>query len=102
MAVGSTLGRVTGLIRTIALGAAIGGVAFSNDYTLANNLPNMVYELLLGGVLAATIVPTLVRARADSDDGGVAYAQRLLCAATTFLALATIIAVACAPVARRT
>jgi putative peptidoglycan lipid II flippase len=97
MAVGSMLGRLTGLVRTIALGAAIGGALLNNDYTLANNLPNMVYELLLGGVLAATVVPTLVRARADSDDAGVAYAQRLLCAAGTFLAVATLLAVAAAP-----
>jgi putative peptidoglycan lipid II flippase len=97
MAVGSMLGRATGLIRTIVLGAAIGGALLNNDYTLANNLPNMVYELLLGGVLAATVVPVLVRARLDSDDNGVAYAQRLLSAATVFLGLATVLAVACAP-----
>ena len=97
MAIGSMVGRATGLIRTIVLGAAIGGALLNNDYTLANNLPNMVYELLLGGVLAATVVPTLVRARIDSTDGGVAYAQRLLTAATVFLAGATVIAVACAP-----
>ncbi len=97
MAAGSMVGRVTGLLRTVAIGAAIGGALVGNDYALANNLPNMVYELLLGGVLSAAVVPMLVRARADSDDGGQAYAQRLLTAATVGLALATALAVGAAP-----
>ena len=93
MAAGSVVGRVTGLLRTIAIGAAIGGALLGNDYALANNLPNMVYELLLGGVLSAAVVPMLVRARVDSDDGGQAYAQRLLTAATVGLAVATALAI---------
>ena len=101
MATGSMLGRATGLVRTVAIGAAIGGATFANNYALANNLPNMVYELLLGGVLAAAVVPMLVRARADEADGGVAYAQRLLSGATVALAVATVLAVACAPLLTR-
>jgi len=101
MAAGSVVGRVTGLLRTIAIGAAIGGALLGNDYALANNLPNMVYELLLGGVLSAAVVPMLVRARADATDGGQAYAQRLLTAATFGLAGATVLAVAAAPLLTR-
>ncbi|HEY7812866.1 MAG TPA: lipid II flippase MurJ, partial [Nakamurella sp.] len=101
MAAGSVVGRVTGLLRTIAIGAAIGGALLGNDYALANNLPNMVYELLLGGVLSAAVVPMLVRARVDSDDGGQAYAQRLLTAATVGLAVATALAIAAAPLLTR-
>src|SRR5438046_5775444 len=56
MAVGSLVSRLTGFVRTVAIGAAIGARAFSDDYTLANTLPNMVYELLLGGVLASLVV----------------------------------------------
>src|SRR6185369_6546143 len=101
MAAGSVVGRVTGLLRTIAIGAAIGGALLGNDYALANNLPKMVYELLLGGVLSAAVVPMLVRARADATDGGQAYAQRLLTAATFGLAGATVLAVAAAPLLTR-
>ncbi|NJC68845.1 murein biosynthesis integral membrane protein MurJ [Planosporangium thailandense] len=97
MAVGSIVSRVTGLLRTGALAAAIGAQAVSNDYTLANTLPNMVYELLLGGVLASVVVPLLVRARANDSDRGEAYTQRLLTLATVFLAAATVTAVAAAP-----
>jgi hypothetical protein len=68
MAVGSLASRLTGFVRTVVIGAAIGAKAFSDDYTLANTLPNMVYELLLGGVLASVVVPLLVRARTRDSD----------------------------------
>src|SRR5439155_16761707 len=97
MAVGSLVSRLTGFVRTVAIGAAIGAKAFSDDYTLANTLPNMVYELLLGGVLASVVVPLLVRARTRDTDRGEAYTQRLLSLATAFLAGATVLAVLLAP-----
>ncbi len=97
MAAGSLVSRLTGFVRTVAIGAAIGAAVVSDDYTLANTLPNMVYELLLGGVLASVVVPLLVRAKNRDDDGGVAYSQRLLTLATIFLAGATVVAVAAAP-----
>ncbi len=97
MAVGSLVSRLTGFVRTVAIGAAIGAKAFSDDYTLANTLPNMVYELLLGGVLASVVVPLLVRARTRDADRGEAYTQRLLSLATIFLAGATVLAVLLAP-----
>jgi putative peptidoglycan lipid II flippase len=97
MAVGSAASRITGYLRTAAIGAAIGAATVSDAYNLANTLPNMVYELLLGGVLASVIVPLLVRARTRDSDRGEAYAQRLLSLATVFLAGATVLAVAAAP-----
>jgi putative peptidoglycan lipid II flippase len=101
MALGSMVSRVTGFLRTAVLGAAIGAAAVSDDYNLANTLPNMVYELLLGGVLASVIVPLLVRARAIDADHGEAYAQRLLTLATIFLGTATALAVIAAPLLTR-
>ena len=98
MAVLSIVSRATGLLRTMVVGAAIGAKIVSNDYTAANTLPNMVYELLLGGVLASVIVPLLVRARTRDTDQGQAYAQRLFTLAAVFLAAATVVAVVLAPV----
>ena len=97
MAVGSLVSRGTGFVRTAVIGAAIGAAAVADDYTLANTLPNMVYELLLGGVLASVIVPLLVRARRAEPDGGEVYTQRLLSLATICVGGATVVAVACAP-----
>lgn len=97
MAIGSLASRVTGLIRTVAIGAALGAAVIGNDYNLSNTLPNMVYELLLGGVLASVLVPFLMRARLRDADRGDAYAQRLLTLATVLLGAATVLAVAVAP-----
>src|SRR6266545_1132466 len=100
MALGSMVSRVTGFLRTAALGAALGAAAVSDDYNLANTLPAMVYELLLGGVLAGVIVPLLMRARTTDADRGEAYAQRLLTAAAVFLGAATPIAAESVPTAK--
>lgn len=97
MALGSIISRITGFVRTAAIAAAVGAAFVGDDYNLSNTLPNMVYELLLGGVLASVIIPLLVRARRQHADRGEAYTQRLLSAATIFLAVATVLAVACAP-----
>src|SRR5262249_8889374 len=74
MAVGSIVSGVAGFLVPATIGAAIGSAAVSDDYNVANTLPNMVYELLLGGVLASVVVPLLVRARTHDADRGEAYA----------------------------
>jgi putative peptidoglycan lipid II flippase len=97
MAMWSIVSRVTGFLRTAAIGAAIGAIAVGNDYTLANTLPGMVYELLLGGVLSSVVIPLMVRARTRDADRGEAYTQRLLSLAAVFLVGATVLAVVAAP-----
>jgi len=97
IAVASLASRVTGFLRSSLLVAAIGTGAVGDAYNLGNNLPNMVYELLLGGVLSSVLIPLLVRAQEDDDDQGVAYTQRLLSIATAALAAMTFVAVLCAP-----
>ena len=97
MALGSLVSRATGFLRTTAIGAAIGAVAVGDSYTVANTLPNLVYELLVGGVLTSVIVPVLVRVRKSEPDRGEAYVQRLLTLGTLFFGVATVLAVASAP-----
>ena len=77
MAVATLVSRVTGLLRTMVLAAALGVGLVNDAYTTVNTLPNIVYELLLGGVLTSVIVPLLVHAQERDRDGGVGYAQRL-------------------------
>jgi putative peptidoglycan lipid II flippase len=97
MAVGSIVSRITGLLRVAAIGGALGATFVNDDYQLAIALPNMVFELLVGGVLSSVIVPTLVRRRKHDPDGGQAYAQRLLSLAAIALGVATALTVAAAP-----
>lgn len=99
MAIASMASRATGFLRNSAIAAAVGAGLHSvgDAYGLANTLPNMVYELLLGGVLTSVIIPVLVKAQQDDRDHGLAYTQRLLSIATTGLALTTLLAVLGAP-----
>jgi putative peptidoglycan lipid II flippase len=63
MAVGTTLSRVTGFLRVAAMAFAL-GVAESrlaDSYNVANNIPNIVYELILGGILTSIFVPVFVQ-----------------------------------------
>ncbi len=60
MAAGTVASRVTGFLRVLALGYALGFNRLSDAYNLANTLPNIVYELILGGVVSATLVPLFV------------------------------------------
>jgi putative peptidoglycan lipid II flippase len=97
MAVATLVSRVTGLLRTMVLAAALGVGLVNDAYNTANTLPNIVYELLLGGVLTSVIVPLLVHAQERDRDGGVGYAQRLSTVAIAGLVVVTVVAVAVAP-----
>ncbi len=68
VATGTLLSRVTGLLRVVVLAAAIGKESLADTYNLANITPNIVYELLVGGVLAATLVPVFVDLHERRDD----------------------------------
>ncbi|BEK88451.1 murein biosynthesis integral membrane protein MurJ [Nocardia seriolae] len=95
VAVASTISRATGFARTIAVAAVLGTAAVGDAYNGANNLPNMVYELLLGGVLASAVVPLLARRRGRPRSRE--FTQRILVAAVLMLAVVTVLTVACAP-----
>ncbi len=101
MAVASLTSRITGFVRQLALVTVLGLGVVNDSYTVANTLPNIVYELLIGGVLSSIMVPLLVRAQTEDADGGEAYTRRLLTLAGTALAVATLVAMAAAPLLTR-
>jgi putative peptidoglycan lipid II flippase len=77
MAVGTIASRFTGFLRTAVLLYAIGTQSLGDAYNIANNLPNAVYSLALGGILTSVVVPLLVNAAKVNRDGGEAYDQRI-------------------------
>ncbi|BEP13150.1 hypothetical protein acdb102_14610 [Acidothermaceae bacterium B102] len=97
MAVGTIASRGTGLLRTVIIAWVIGSQAFGDAYNIANTLPNIIYELLLGGVLTSVVVPLLVKAGRHNRSAGVAYAQRLLTLVALALGVASVIGVLLAP-----
>lgn len=68
-AIGTMLSRVTGLTRVAALTAALGLTSLADVYNLANTSPNIVYELVIGGVLSSTLVPLFIQAHQDRIRG---------------------------------
>ena len=67
VALGTGLSRFTGMLRVIVFGVVIGQTALADAYDGANNSPNAVYELLLGGVLSAALVPMFSRMLEEDD-----------------------------------
>ncbi|MCD0482193.1 murein biosynthesis integral membrane protein MurJ [Streptacidiphilus sp. ASG 303] len=78
MAAGTLVSRGTGFLRTMVIAAAIGMGLTGSSYTAANTLPTLLYILVGGGALNAVFVPQLVRSMKNDEDGGTAYANRLL------------------------
>jgi putative peptidoglycan lipid II flippase len=101
MALGTIASRGTGFLRTAAITAALGIGAVGDAYNVANTTPNIIYDLLLGGVLTSVIVPVLVRARKEDEDGGERFASSLLTLVAIGLTLFAVIGLLVAPLIAR-
>ncbi|WP_370250130.1 murein biosynthesis integral membrane protein MurJ [Nocardioides sp.] len=97
MAAGTIVSRLSGFVRSALLAAALGASLHADVFTIANTVPNMLYILLAGGVFNAVLVPQLVRAMKQDEDGGRAYTDRVITAAAGFLLLVTVALVVAAP-----
>ncbi|RJF43860.1 hypothetical protein D4740_02580 [Actinomyces sp. 2119] len=97
MASGTLVSRVLGLVRNalivIALGATGSGAA--DAFNTANNLPTNLYNMMIGGVLNAILVPQIVRALRKRN--GEELVNRLLTAAATLMLVVTVVITAAAP-----
>jgi putative peptidoglycan lipid II flippase len=54
--------RVTGLLRVVFIGAVLGPTYFANIFQTGYVLPNLIYSLIAGQILAMVVVPGVVRA----------------------------------------
>ena len=65
----TVLSRLLGLVRTLVFSQSIGAGCLGTAYITANQVPMLVYELVLGGALTSAMVPVLARSaeRAASD-----------------------------------
>ncbi len=97
MATGTIVSRSSGFVRSALLAAALGVQVHAELFNIANTVPNMLYILLAGGIFNAVLVPQLVRAMRNDADGGEAYTNRVVTLAGLFLAGATVLLVAAAP-----
>lgn len=99
MAAGTMASRVTGFGRLVALAYAMGFTRLTDSYNLANVTPNIVYELVLGGVLSATLVPVFVdRLATGDDDDAWRGISAVVTAAAALLVVVTAVFVVLAPI----
>ncbi|ARD41558.1 murein biosynthesis integral membrane protein MurJ [Actinomyces gaoshouyii] len=61
------ISRALGFLRWIVQAATVGTGAVAGAYATANQIPNVLYEVVVGGALAATIVPLLAGAVMAGD-----------------------------------
>ena len=97
MGAGTVLSRFGGVLRGVALAAALGAGTVADAFTLGNTLPNVVYILIIGGALNAVFIPELVRHMKDDADDGDGYADRLITLVSIALAVLVVGAVVFAP-----
>lgn len=96
MAIATLISRITGFLRTVLIGSAL-GPAVASAFNTANTLPNLITELVLGAVLTSLVVPVLVRAEKEDPDGGATFIRRLLTVTFTLTIVVTVLAVLSAP-----
>lgn len=89
---GTLLSRVSGLLRTVAIAAVLGAHTLADGYNLANTTPNMIYDLLLGGVFTATLVPVFVDHHVRRDDEGDSAVVTVLVSGLIVLTAAAMVA----------
>ena len=54
--------RLLGFLRWVVQAATVGSGAMAGAYSSANQIPNVFYEVVVGGALAGTVVPLLAGA----------------------------------------
>ena len=67
----TVLSRVVGFGRTAVLSRTLGPSCVGDTYAAANAIPNIVFEVVAGGALAALVVPLLAGLVSDGDRDGV-------------------------------
>ncbi|MEU6231787.1 murein biosynthesis integral membrane protein MurJ [Kitasatospora sp. NPDC047058] len=97
MAAGTVVSRATGFVRAALVLAVLGSGLLADGYNVANTVPNILFVLLIGGALNTALVPHLVKAARESEDGGAAHVDRLVSLLVVALAGITAVVVPAAP-----
>ncbi len=78
--------RILGLVRTLVFSQTVGAGCLGTAYVTANQVPNLLYELVLGGALTSAMVPILARSaeHADADPQARARVSQITSALLTW------------------
>lgn len=100
MSIGTALSRLTGFLRVSSMVFALGvaETRLADAYNVANNLPNIVYELVLGGVLSSVFVPVFIEQMVSQKrDESWRAARAVITLATLALGTIMLIGILAAP-----
>ncbi|NLE96558.1 MAG: hypothetical protein GX596_01020 [Propionibacterium sp.] len=99
MASGTLISRILGMLRVVLIAFILGqGTRQADILSIATMVPNALYILFAGGALNTVLVPQIVRAIKNDEDGGEAYTNRIMTAFMLVVGAVAIIATAAAPV----
>jgi putative peptidoglycan lipid II flippase len=100
IAVLTVLSRLAGFARIVVFSGAVGQTSLGNAYQAANTIPNIIFELVAGGALAALVVPLVAGplARGDRAAAGATAAALLGWVLVLLVPLAVLVALAARPV----
>ncbi len=101
IAVITLLARVVGFGRWFAFSHSVGATCVGSVYQSVNAVPNVLYEIAAGGVLAAVAVPIVsaALARGDAEEADRTASALLTWALVVLLPVGLLVAVAARPIA---
>lgn len=71
--------RLTGFLRTWGQAYALGVTVTASCYSVANNLPNQLYEIVIGGMLVTAFLPVYLSVKQrEGTKGASAYTSNLV------------------------
>ena len=98
--------RILGLVRTLVFSQTVGASCLGTAYVTANQVPDLLYQLILGGALSSAMIPVLARPaeRAARDPAEKAWVGQITSALLTWtvvivVPLCLVIVVAAGPIA---
>ena len=68
----TVLARLVGFGRQVVFAHTVGTTCLGTAYTTANMVPNIIYDIVLGGALSSVVVPVLAGPARDAAPGGAA------------------------------
>ena len=101
VSVATLLSRLVGFLRWIVFSPTVGAGAVGTAYQSANQVPNILFEVVAGGALAGAVVPLLAGplARADTRTASRIASALLTWSVAVTLPLAILVAVFSRPIA---
>ena len=84
--------RLTGFLRTWGQAYAIGVTVMASCYSVANNLPNQLYELVAAGMLTTAFLPVYLSVRKRAGvEGASAYTSNLVSIVLVLMGAVTVL-----------